>query len=345
MRPHPLLFPLSLLYGLAVRTRNLFYDIQLLRSTDVGVPVISIGNITAGGTGKTPIVAETVRLLREAGMRPAVISRGYGRASTGMVTVCDGKNVLAGVEEAGDEPLLLARLTGNAIVVCDEHRVRGAQYAVKEFGADVIVLDDGFQHRAIRRTADIVLADVQQPPYGTMLLPAGYRREPMSSLRRASAVVATKARDATAATAMFLDPGMEFTGAQFSAGFHPGGIRNIIGGIRQSLEILKGHSAIAVCGIAVPESFRTTLASCGVTVKEMFAFPDHHPFTQQDVGKIIAAFHASSADFILTTEKDAVRLMPFAEQLSTLPVSALIMEVSFHQPDAWKAFIMKSIGR
>lgn len=345
MRPHALLLPLSWLYGPIVRMRNLFYDMQWFTSVDVGVPVISIGNITVGGTGKTPVVAETVRILREAGMRPAVISRGYGRSSHGTIAVSDGTRILASVAEAGDEPILLAGLTGNAVIVCDEQRVRGARFAVKEFDADVIVLDDGFQHRAIRRTVDVVLADVQQPPFDTMLLPAGYRREPMSSMVRASAVIATKAPNAAAADVMLKDPALQFSGERFSAGFSPTGIRNIAGGIRQSLEILKGHSAVAVCGIAVPESFRRTLQACGVTVKEMLDFPDHHTFTPDDVQRIIAAFHEASADFILTTEKDAVRLQRYTEQFAALPASAVLMEVQFHQPEQWRSFILKSVGR
>ncbi|NUN68258.1 MAG: tetraacyldisaccharide 4'-kinase [Bacteroidetes bacterium] len=345
MRPHRALLPLSWVYGLAVRTRNLFYDIGLLASTDVGVPVISVGNITAGGTGKTPVVAETVRILRDAGMRPAVISRGYGRTTRGTVVVCDGKKILADAAEAGDEPLLLAGLTGHAIVICDEQRVRGARTAIDRFRADVIVLDDGFQHRAMYRTTDIVLVDVHQPPYTTPLLPAGYLREPVSALERASAMVATKAPDAAAADAVLQHPSLSIVSERFSAGFVPTGLRNLSGGARQSLEILKGHSAVAVCGIAVPESFRRTLTECGVTVQELIEFPDHHRFTGSDIDRILASYRSSSADLLLTTEKDAVRLQPFLSRFSTVPASAVMMEVRFHQQDAWSAFIRKSAGR
>jgi tetraacyldisaccharide 4'-kinase len=332
-----------MLYALAVWLRNLFFEIGLLPVSDIGVPVISIGNITAGGTGKTPMTANVVKILQNAGKRPAVISRGYGRVSGGTVIACDGKSIQASPLMAGDEPVLLARMTDNAIVVADEDRVRGARTAVKQYGADVIVLDDGFQHRYLHRTKDIVLVDTHQLPFSTMLIPAGYRREPMGSLKRATAVMVTKAGSASEAATVMQDERMGYGGRTFSSEFTPVGIKHVFGGVGQSLEILKGHSAVVFCGIAGPEAFLKHLNECGITVREQFIFPDHHRFTDAEIAEIVASFHAAKADFILTTEKDAVRLGEFESRLVTLPVSALVMELVIHQQEAWRTYILDGI--
>lgn len=344
MSPNRLLLPLSWLYGAGVRLRNLAFTIGILPQTDVGVPVISVGNITAGGNGKTPMTAEIVSLLRAKGKRPAVVSRGYGRMTAGTVVACDGSKIVATAAEAGDEPLLIARLTNNAIVIADEDRVRGARHAINEFGADVIVLDDGFQHRYIQRTLDIVLVDAGQPPFNTALLPAGYRREPLSSMRRASAVVVTKCSVADEADAIRTGIAAEYEGPFFSAGYSVSGLRHVFGGVRQSTDILKGQTAVAVSGIASPDGFRRVLEGCGVTIKRFFAFPDHHRYEEREADLIVKAFKTTKADFLLTTEKDAVRLETFEEKLVMLPVSALTMQVTIHQRSAWEQYILKGIA-
>jgi tetraacyldisaccharide 4'-kinase len=337
------MFPLSLIFGSVVQLRNLFFDIGFLSSENVGVPVISIGNITSGGTGKTPVTADVVNILRDAGMRPAVISRGYGRVTAGTVIVCDGKTILANARTGGDEPVQLARMTKHAIVIADEVRVRGARLAIEEFKADVIVLDDGFQHRTLQRTKDIVLIDANNPAHETLLLPAGYRREPMSSLKRAGAVVITKVKNTADAAVLLDNAAHDFSGAIFSSEYRPAGISHIFGGVGQSLEILKGHSAVIFSGIAGPERFEESIRSCGVTVKRAFRFPDHHRFERKEIEAIVNAFYTSKADFLLTTEKDAVRLDEFEPLLAALPVSALRMEMVVHQRETWKAYLLDGI--
>ncbi len=182
-----LLVPFSRVYGAIVAARNFFYDRGLFTITAVGTPVISVGNITAGGTGKTPLVEYIVRTILDSGARPAVLSRGYRRTTTGTVTVSDGVKVLADADRAGDEPAQIARKFPGCVVVVDEDRVRGARFLESAFHPDVIVLDDGFQHRALRRDLDIVV--VADGAGGSGLLPSGDGREPESSLRRADIVV------------------------------------------------------------------------------------------------------------------------------------------------------------
>jgi tetraacyldisaccharide 4'-kinase len=341
VKPHPFFFPLALLYGAVIWLRNLFFDIGILKTIDVGVPVISVGNLTAGGTGKTPVVKEIAALLTASGKRVAVVSRGYGRESSGTVVVSDGKNILTDTLSSGDEPMMIARSLPNVIVISDEDRVRGARKAIDDFFADVIVLDDGFQHRRIKRTKDIVLMDAKRMPFDTMLLPAGYRREPMSSLDRADAVLVTKANGKTIADGLLNDERISDVDRRFSSSFVPSGIRHFSGGVKQSLDILKGHSVILFCGIASPESFRKTVESCGAIVKEMFAFGDHHQFTSGELKEAVDSLHRNEADFILMTEKDAVRFTGIAGSTGHLPISSVVMDVEFHQADQWKRFVLE----
>ena len=350
MKPHWLFMPVVPLYGFITILRNWFFDIGILRSIDVGVPVISVGNISTGGTGKTPIVKSIATILIEHGKRVAIISRGYRRSTRGTVVVSSGKNILADADSAGDEPLLLAEQLRTAIVIADEDRVRGAKKAVKEFGAEVIVLDDGFQHRYIKRANDIVLIDAEQSPFDTSLLPAGYRRELISSFKRADAVVVTKVSAENEALPLLERKELDSILDKFSSSFQPTGIRHLFGrkldslsGVKQSLEMLKGHTAIALCGIARPESFQRSLEWCGVNVKKYFNFSDHHKFTHNEVEQVLRSFNAHKTNFIITTEKDAVRLKQFETILKQIPIVVLTMEVVIHQNEAWKKFILSGL--
>jgi tetraacyldisaccharide 4'-kinase len=344
VKPHWLFMPLMPLYGFATILRNWFFDIGILHSIDVGVPVISIGNITVGGTGKTPIVKNVAAILLESGKHVAIISRGYGRNTKGTIVVSNGKSILADASSAGDEPLLLAEQLRNAIVIVDEDRVRGAKKAIKEFGSDVIVLDDGFQYRYIKREKNIVLIDSYQSPFDTLLLPAGYRRELNSSFKRVDAVVVTKANGMDEALPLLEREELESIVNKFSSSFQPTGIRHLFGGVKQSLEMLKKHTAIALCGIARPESFRHSLETCGVVVKESFNFSDHHKFTRDDIEQVVSVFNKTKTDFIITTEKDAVRLKQFEKILHKMPIVMLTMDVVVHQNNEWKKYLLSGLG-
>jgi len=345
VKPHPLLFPLSWIYGIIVTLRNWFFEIGLLKSVDVGVPVISVGNITTGGTGKTPVVENIAKIFIASGKKVAVVSRGYGRKSLGNVVVSDGKNIFTNVEEAGDEPLFLAQQLQNGIVIVDEDRARGAKKAIEEFSAEMIILDDGFQHRYLRRNVDIVLMDADNMPFDSMLLPAGYRREPVRSLKRAHAVVLTKVENEYAAKE-FLDRA-EFNSIEhkFTSSYRVVGLTNIFNGVIQSLDMLKEHSVIALCGIAKPENFKKSVDATGAAVKDFLSYDDHHRFTGSDIDDIIKVFHNMRVDFIVTTEKDAVRLEEFKDDFRGIPVVALKMEVVIHQEDEWKKFLQKAITK
>lgn len=344
MKPHWSLFPLSPLYGLATVMRNWLYDLGILNSVDVGVPVISIGNITAGGSGKTPIVMNAASIFLDAKKRVAIISRGYGRETKGTIIVSDGQNILADADSGGDEPLLIALQLKNAIVISDEDRVRGARKAIEDFGAEVIVLDDGFQHRHIKRIKDIVLIDSQQSPFETMLLPAGYRRETPGSLKRADSVIVTKVKDEDTSKMLLSSIKLDSVQHKFSSSFRPSGIKHLFGGVVQSIDMLKGHTAIAFCGIAKPESFKETLSSCGVDIREFFSFGDHHRYLQSEIEMIVRSMQSHKTDFIMTTEKDAMRLTGFEAELGQIPISALTMDVSIHPSNEWRNYLLSVLN-
>src|SRR5215213_1155286 len=188
------LAPLSLAFGALARARSRLYRSGVFKTERVGAPVISVGNLTAGGTGKTPLVEWVARAIAEEGLRPCVLTRGYGRENEGRrVVVSDGVRVLAGVREGGDEAVLLAEsLSGVASVVCDRDRVAAARWAREHLGAQAFVLDDGFQHMRIARDLDVVTLDATAPWGGGHLLPWGRLREPVTALARADCVVITR---------------------------------------------------------------------------------------------------------------------------------------------------------
>jgi tetraacyldisaccharide 4'-kinase len=346
------LLPCSLLYWLAVVLRNWFFDIGILKTTKVSVPVISVGNISAGGVGKTPIVEMFIEKL-SGRKQIAVVSRGYGRKSKGTVVVNDGKGKLASVEISGDEPNQLARKFSNLIVVVDEKRARGAQKAV-DLGAEMILLDDGFQHRYLHRDLNLVVMTAGEILNGDWLLPAGNRREPMSSLKRADDLIITRC-----AGIEQLDQVSGMMKMHFKAEHHlPLKGEGMIG-LQTKLKSFKrtptneiveagqfvGKKIIAVSGIGNPKTFESLLADTGMIVVKHFVFSDHYWFSDVDIQTIVKARKALSVDFIVTTEKDFMRLRErFVEFLETEPVIvAEIQQVFIAGKDTLDALIKNVI--
>lgn len=312
------------MYGLAVTIRNFCYDHKILPSHGVRVPVISVGNITAGGTGKTPFVEYLVRYYLRREKKVAVVSRGYKRRSSGMVVVSDGHTINADVETAGDEPVQISKKFTRAIVIVDEQRVRGSRYAVDKFGVNVIILDDGFQHRALGRDVDIVMIDGTKNLARIQLLPAGMKREPVSSLHRATLL---------AVSHKSYSVGEAHGWNQFDAiprievNFVPKCVRQFGNSDEMSLTTIKDKSCLAFCGIGNPQSFYDCLADSGVHIVEKLAFPDHFSYRPDDWNIIMKRFSKVNADVLITTEKDAVRLE--SKQLSgiTYPETLYVLEI------------------
>jgi tetraacyldisaccharide 4'-kinase len=313
-----LLLPLAFFYWLGVVIRNWFFDKQILKSTAVAVPVICVGNISAGGVGKTPVVEMLVELLKGA-RRLAVVSRGYGRRSAGTVTVSDGRSCLAQVEEAGDEPSQIAAKYRDVIVVVAEDRVRGAQRAV-DLGAELIVLDDGFQHRYLARDVNIVVLTPGEIFEGEFLLPAGNRREPLSSLDRADLLVVSRCRgkgDFERAEMELAKYGKPMTGVSMKLRT----LQRAMSGEAADIKSFRRKNVVAFSGIGNPESFEDLLTRAGARIDVHLVWPDHHWYSAKDIGEIDKAFRKTGAGFIVTTEKDLARLQGrFPEFLKDQPV-------------------------
>jgi tetraacyldisaccharide 4'-kinase len=313
-----LLRPLASVYGLIGTARAQAYARSMIKTVEAGVPVISVGNITVGGTGKTPIVIDLARRFTSQGRKVAVLSRGYGRkSSASTLVVSAGRGPLESVEDSGDEPYLIAQSVPEACVIVGAVRKISAALAVKEFNCDLILLDDGMQHMQLARELDIVLFDYADDPFKLEVLPAGRLREPISHLGRAKVIVITKipaAIDETVkARLAALTRELKAIAPQavlHYVSFVPRAWSQKPGGMTLSLDQMRGKSALALCGIARPESFLANLSwpDVGVQVLDSIALGDHHWFTSADKARVEASFNASGADFIATTEKDLVRL-------------------------------------
>jgi len=306
------------MYGAVVALRNLLYDRRLARIHRISVPVISVGNISAGGTGKTPFVVELVSILQNLGKKPAIVSRGYGRKSSGFQVVSNGKQKCAEATTAGDEPAFLAERLQNVPVVVDEKRARGAEKVVELFAPDVVVLDDGFQHRALFRDCDIVLVTPAELGGHSHLLPAGYGREPIKALQRAHVCVVSKSRDfdefEAAATRLKGRVDLPTIGLRTSVAE----IRRFRSSEKVAQDVLRGKKVVAFSGIADGSSFDRTIGQLGANLLAHHRFEDHHWYTEADMKNIVESFRISGAEFLVTTEKDMVKLGDNPDSLGSL---------------------------
>jgi tetraacyldisaccharide 4'-kinase len=316
----------SAIYFVAWAARQAAFSFHLLSIRKAPARVISIGNITAGGTGKTPAVIYFARKFKEEGARVAVVSRGYGRRliTKEPVAVSDGEgNIHASPEEAGDEPYLMAqKLPGVPIVVCG-NRIKAAHLAVERFGAGVILLDDGFQHRAIARDEDIVVIDCLEPFGYGHLLPRGLLREPLLSLRRASAFLLTHVDQRKHARVIEKLREINPTAEILFSRHQP--VRLTAATKNHSLnpDVLSGKRTLAVSSIGNPVSFEQTLTSLHAVLAGSLRFPDHYWYTPADIDRIRGEASRSGAEYIVTTEKDGVRL----GLLQEIPENLFLLEV------------------
>ena len=300
--------PASTTYGLGVRLRNHLYRSGALKTFDVGVPVISVGNLTTGGTGKTPLVKWLATKVAAGERRVCILTRGYRRNSSGRIVVSDNQTLRANVDEAGDEPFLMAQeLEGRAAVICDANRVAAAEWAIKNLASEIFILDDAFQHQRIRRDFNILTIDATNPWGNRKLLPAGILREPISQLTRADCIVITRADEA------------ETSRLQAEIKFLTGDIPIFTSRMRlartRSLSVpdqpdagLRQRRFAAFCGIGNPNSFFALLRREGFEMVHTRAFRDHYRYTQADIAALVAEVSARGANALVTTAKDAVKL-------------------------------------
>lgn len=297
------LAPFSFAYCLIMAVRALLYRGRVLPARRLAVPVISIGNLSVGGTGKTPVTALLARHLLSRGYRPAVISRGYGASGGGDVRiVSDGLEIMLTPEESGDEPYLLARSTPGLIVVTGRDRYNAGKVAIDVFQPDVLLLDDGFQHLGLHRDLNILLLDGTRPFGNGFALPAGLLREPVSAARRADLVIFTRCSGAV--------PNVPFGAIPSFRALHEiGSIVPMSGGERVEVSSLSGLRGVAFAGIADPDSFFHMVRQRGMTIVAELAFPDHCAYDGSDVDMILSRFRSAEGDYLITTEKDEVKLL------------------------------------
>ena len=298
------LFPLAMLFWGILFWRNLFYTFGFFVSRKLPTKVISIGNITTGGTGKTPAVIYLANILIKRGKKVAVLSRGYGRKTAGTQLVTDGNTSVLDWRNFGDEPTLISKALSGVPVVVDEKRHRGGMFLVDRFNPDVIIMDDAFQHRAIERDVDIVLINSQDQRSDHKLLPYGFLREPWIHLKRAHAIIFTKTN--LMKPAPFLrSMARKSRVPRFRSVLLCGPLVSPEGEYK---EILKENSVLALSAVGDHGGFMRTLNSAGLNVVEELAFKDHHDYTQDDVELTQKHLLKSGAEYVVTTEKDMVKL-------------------------------------
>jgi tetraacyldisaccharide 4'-kinase len=314
------------MYGRGVALRNYLYEKGIFEVHDLGARTISVGNITVGGTGKTPLVAYIAAELADRGEKVCILTRGYGREDESKrVLVSDGESVLADAVTGGDEPVELAhKLLGKAIVIADADRVGAAEWAKRKFGVTAFVLDDGFQHRKIKRDIDLVCVDATDPFGGGNLVPAGRLREPTPNLARASVVVITRVEqvgDISDLRSQISDlaPRTKIVESRSS--------------LSEIKTLTKGSEvrgrAFAFCGLGNPQSFFTLLAETHLEICGTHALRDHQTYRQSDIDAIEKLARSAGAEALITTGKDAVKL---AKLRSSLPVFVPDLIIQLSEP-------------
>lgn len=320
-----LLWPLGFFYWLLIFWRNFFYNIGFFVSRKLPCKVVSIGNLSVGGTGKTPFVLFLAKTLKAKGLSVAVLSRGYKRKSTGTLVVSDGSVLKSDLQNSGDEPFMLAKKIEEIPVIVDENRYRGGQFIYNEFNPDVIIMDDAFQHRRVFRDLDIVL--INSNHRRPKLLPYGLLREPLRNVKRADAVIFTKANLTPPDESLIRSVSQKCSNT-FRSELLP--VKDLIGldGSKKQLNEINGP-VVAVSGVGDPDSFEVILEEAGLDYVHHFRHDDHADYSDTDLEAIREVFLSAEAQAIITTEKDLAKLAG----LEDLPIFSLPVKIILKNKD------------
>jgi len=340
-----LLFPLyliSLLYCFLIQLRHTLYKTGVFKSYSLPCRVVSIGNITMGGTGKTPTVIYLARLFKEHGLRTTVISRGYkAKSSEKVAVVSNGERILLNAQDAGDEPFLLSKALPGVPIIIGRDRVLSGRYAADRFSAEIVLLDDGFQCVRLKRDADILLIDLYYGFGNGHLLPRGILREPLIHLHRAHIFLLTKRtgrRDDQTIESKIISfkPDAQIFFASYEI--------KCVTTLKEEKEIdlnhLKGKKVLALSGIANPRYFSYLLRQHGMSVIEEWILPDHHCYTSKDARKVSGCLNC--IDFIITTAKDSVKMDK--EIFKRFPILVLEIMLKVHDEQRFKSALFKLIS-
>jgi tetraacyldisaccharide 4'-kinase len=327
------LTPFAWLYSLALRMRAQLYRSCILKTRYLTRTVVSIGNITVGGTGKTPVTAYIARFLLAQGYRVAVLSRGYGGSLEGQTcVVSDGAAIMLSARECGDEPFLLASTVPGLMVVIGTDRYSAGQLAIQQLSPDIFLLDDGFQHLRLHRDLNILLLDFSKPYGNSLTLPAGILREPLTSVRRADMVIFTRTPEGKAIST-------DTRGIPWCISRHTiVDLLPLSGDAPVPFFRCLGHKVLAFAGIADPDSFFVGLRAEGLNLVHTIHFPDHVVYNRERCDEIAEAMRTSGADFLVTTEKDGVKLKSFSQDCASRTLLARL-ELTIDDPSKLKEML------
>ncbi len=324
------MLPLFLIYLLIVTVRNYLYDVKLFKSIKLPCKIISVGNISVGGTGKTPVVIAIAKFLQQQNKSVAILSRGYGRKTIGTQLVTDGKINSAKWEIVGDEPTLMAKYLSDIPIVVDENRIRGGKYLINKFHPEIIILDDGFQHRKLFRDIDIVLVNSNISKFNNRIFSFGNFRESWKSLKRAHLIFLTKGD--------FVAPSKNLQAKLNTLGL-PLFKTNIIPASyfldnkNNKLEAgyFNGKTAVLFSGIGDPESFTKTIQNLNIKILDSINFKDHKHYSKSDIERINNKYITTGADVIITTEKDFLKIGDTSLPIYAVPITMDVDEKVYTQ--------------
>jgi tetraacyldisaccharide 4'-kinase len=336
---------LALGYRGLLGIRNALYAAGALKSRRLPCPVIAVGNLTLGGSGKTPAVELAVQTLRQAGIQPAIVSRGYGRNSSGIQVVSDRESLRLDPRASGDEPFLLARRLPGVPVVVGPNRYAAGRLCLERFAVQALVLDDAFQHRTLQKDLEVLLLNGRAPWGNGRLFPLGVLREPLAALRRAHLVVVTRAQGPAAFEEILAVIRRHNQASPVVAGeYEPVECWEVHASGTVGPEALGGRRLAAFAGIAYPQDFRRTVEQVGVELTRFLEFPDHHWYGEEDVIHLAREAERSGAEGLVTTEKDWARL----STLSPPPLPLWVLRIRLTLGDGFEHFraaLMETVGR
>ncbi|MCL5030552.1 MAG: tetraacyldisaccharide 4'-kinase [Bacteroidetes bacterium] len=341
-----ILFPATLFYAVIIRLRNLFFEKKIFQSKKVSAKIISVGNITVGGSGKTPMVIYLSKLLKNEGKKVGVLSRGYGRRSMGYILVSKDEQILTSVDLCGDE-IYQTVIDCKIPAAVSEDRVYGAERMTKETNVNIIVLDDAFQHRWIERDVNLLLCE-QSFLYDSSitnmnLLPTGIMREPFESISRADAVIINRKfsekKDIPFQLKKYFMKPETFHAQYKSIGFVDVKKKNVY-----SIKEFEGQKSLVVSGIANPYSFINALKQTNVDTQNQIIFRDHKNYTLKEIQKIRKKFYSTNSHSVVTTEKDAVKFSKYTKELDDIDIYYLKIEIEIDEIEKFRTFVLNKIN-
>ncbi|MCX6174470.1 MAG: tetraacyldisaccharide 4'-kinase [Ignavibacteriales bacterium] len=342
-----ILSPLVFVYSFIIKVRNWFFDKNIFSAVKVNAKIISVGNITVGGSGKTPTVMMIASYLKSINKKVGVLSRGYGRNSLGYIYVSDGKNINSTVDECGDEVYFMSEELRVPIAV-SERRVDGALQFIKDAEVDTIILDDAFQHRWIHRDVDVLIFDqnfLDKPgQIEQHLLPLGSMREPFDSMERADIIIINRKFSEKIKIPDKLKRYFENKNV-FNGFYQADGIYDVKSHNFFNMNEFQGQKSLVVCGVALPFSFLNALEKNKIDITNKMIFPDHKNYTLKEVQDIRKKFYDTNCYSVLTTQKDAVKLNKFSKDLDDIDIFYLKIELKLDEQDLFNKLILKQMNK